>query len=345
MKARKGSSHGYDVVDHTRINPELGGDAGFERLSEALRHHDLGLILDFVPNHVGVHFADNPWWLDVLEWGEASPHAVSFDIDWDCCRIAPAAACCCRSSARPTDEALEKGEIELRYDAGEGSFSAWYFEHRLPIAPERYGEILRMRSSRKPARRTARRANTFSSSRRATRGCVIPIARKRLPSRQELKGIAGAPKSSRAGSPPIGPAGARRQTLALHHLLERQHYRLGHWRLASSDINYRRFFDVNTLAGLRVEDAGTFNAIHRLVKRLISEGRLQGLRLDHIDGLRDPAQYFQRLRRLIRDAQGKATKAFYVVVEKILGEHEDLHRFAGVHGTTGYEWLNAITRC
>jgi (1->4)-alpha-D-glucan 1-alpha-D-glucosylmutase len=129
----------------------------------------------------------------------------------------------------------------------------------------------------------------------------------------------------------------------LHHLLERQHYKLGHWRLASSDINYRRFFDVNSLAGLRVEDAGTFDAIHALVERLIAEGKLQGLRLDHIDGLRDPAQYFQRLRRLIRAAQRGEPKPFYMVIEKILGEHEKLHAFSGVHGTTGYEWMNAIT--
>ena len=143
MKARKGSTHGYDIVDHTKLNPELGGEAGFERLSAALKQHDLGLILDFVPNHVGVHFADNPWWLDVLEWGPASPHAASFDIDWEQLPYRAAAACCCRSSARSYGQALERGEIELRYDADEGSFSAWYFEHRLPIAPERYGEILR----------------------------------------------------------------------------------------------------------------------------------------------------------------------------------------------------------
>src|SRR5207245_4009884 len=111
-------------------------------------------------------------------------------------------------------------------------------------------------------------------------------------------------------------------TLSLHHLLERQHYKLGHWRLASSDINYRRFFDINTLAGLRVEDAGTFEAIHRMVKRLIAEGKLSGLRLDHIDGLRDPAQYFLRLRRLIRDARGEVAGPFYMVLEKMLGEHE-----------------------
>ena len=127
-------------------------------------------------------------------------------------------------------------------------------------------------------------------------------------------------------------------------MLERQHYRLGHWRLASSDINYRRFFDINTLAGLRVEDAGTFEAIHRLVRRLIGEEKLQGLRLDHIDGLRDPVQYFQRLRRLVREAQGDRAAPFYVVIEKILGEQEKLPAFSGVHGTTGYEWMNAITQ-
>src|SRR5579872_111561 len=143
MKARKGSTHGYDVVDHTKFNPELGGEDGFIRLSDALKSNDLGLILDFVPNHVGVHFADNPWWLDVLEWGEASPHAVSFDIDWDQLPYRARGGVLLPILGSPYGEALEKGEIELRYDASEGSFSAWYFEHRLPIAPERYGEILR----------------------------------------------------------------------------------------------------------------------------------------------------------------------------------------------------------
>src|SRR6476646_6109106 len=143
MKARKGSAHGYDVVDHTRINPELGGDAGFERLSQTLKQHDLSLILDFVPNHVGVHFADNPWWLDVLEWGPASPHAVSFDIDWDLLPYRARGGVLLPILGSSYGQALERGEIELRYDANEGSFSAWYFEHRLPIAPERYGEVLR----------------------------------------------------------------------------------------------------------------------------------------------------------------------------------------------------------
>ena len=344
MKARKGSTHGYDVVDHTRINPELGGDAGFDRLSEALQQHDLGLILDFVPNHVGVHFADNPWWLDVLEWGEASPHAVSFDIDWDLLPYRARGGVLLPIVGSSYGQALEKGEIELRYDAGEGSFSAWYFEHRLPIAPERYSEILHTIVREAGADNSAAGKHLFELASRY-KGLRHPNRKEAPAFKAEIRDINGGAEliarglqAYRAG--PDHPA----QTLSLHHLLERQHYKLGHWRLASSDINYRRFFDVNSLAGLRVEDAGTFHAAHRLVKRLIAEGKLQGLRLDHIDGLRDPVQYFQRLRHLIRDAQGKARKEFYVVVEKILGEHEDLHRFTGVHGTTGYEWLNVITQ-
>jgi (1->4)-alpha-D-glucan 1-alpha-D-glucosylmutase len=344
MKSRKGSTHGYDIVDHTQINPELGGDAGFERLSRALKQHDLGLILDFVPNHVGVHFADNPWWLDVLEWGPASLHAVSFDIDWDLLPYRARGGVLLPIIGSSYGQALEKGEIELRYDADEGSFSAWYFEHRLPIAPERYSEILRSLVKEAGAETDTAGKRILDLASR-TKGLRHPNRKEAPAFKAELKSIAGAADiiargldAYRAG--PDRPA----QVLALHHLLERQHYKLGHWRLASSDINYRRFFDVNTLAGLRVEDPGTFDAIHRLVKTLIAEDRLQGLRLDHIDGLRDPAQYFQRLRRLIRDAQGKDARPFYVVIEKILGEQEKLHGFSGVHGTTGYEWLNVITQ-
>ena len=344
MKARKGSTHGYDIVDHTKINPELGGDAGFERLSQALKQHDLGLILDFVPNHVGVHFADNPWWLDVLEWGPASPHAVSFDIDWDILPYRARGGVLLPIIGSSYGQALESGEIELRYDADEGSFSAWYFEHRLPIAPERYSEVLRAVVKEAGAEDGAAGKRILELASRY-KGLRHPNRSEAPAFKTELKRIAGSADIIARGLDAYrsGPDRAA-QILALHHLLERQHYKLGHWRLASSDINYRRFFDVNTLAGLRVEDSGTFDAIHRLVRRLIAEGKLQGLRLDHIDGLRDPAQYFQRLRRLIRDAQGEDAKPFYMVVEKILGEHEKLHPFAGVHGTTGYEWLNAITK-
>jgi (1->4)-alpha-D-glucan 1-alpha-D-glucosylmutase len=343
MKARKGSAHGYDITDHTRLNPELGGETGFARLSAALKQHDLGLILDFVPNHVGVHFADNPWWLDVLEWGPASPHAASFDIDWDQLPHRARGGVLLPILGTSYGEALERGEIELRYDASEGSFSCWYFEHRLPIAPERYSELLRVivkdagAEASEPGRQMLDLASRYT-------GLQHPDRKEAPAFKAALKAIAGSAEIIARGLAAYraGPDRAA-QTLALHHLLERQHYKLGHWRLASSDINYRRFFDVNSLAGLRVEDAGTFASIHRLVKELIADGKLQGLRLDHIDGLRDPAQYFQRLHRLVRDVRGKDAAPFYVVVEKILGEQERLHAFAGIHGTTGYEWLNAIT--
>jgi (1->4)-alpha-D-glucan 1-alpha-D-glucosylmutase len=344
LKARKGSTHGYDIVDHTQFNPELGGEPGFDRLSGELKRNDIGLILDFVPNHMGVHFADNPWWLDVLEWGEASPYAAAFDIDWDLLPYRARGGVLLPILGSSYRDALEGGEIELRFDAQDGSFSAWYFDHRLPIAPQRYSEILATIVDHADAKDTdvGRRILALASRHKGLRqpdrdeAPAFKAELARIPGAATLIGQGLA--AYRAG--PDRPA----QTLALHHLLERQHYKVAHWRLASSDINYRRFFDINTLAGLRMEDARTFAAIHPLVARLIAQDRLQGLRLDHIDGLRDPAQYFQRLRRMIRDARGGARRPFYLLIEKILGEEEHLPRFAGVDGTTGYEWLNAISQ-
>ena len=344
MKARKGSSHGYDVVDHTKLNPELGGEAGFAKLSEALRAHDLGLILDFVPNHVGVHFADNPWWLDMLEWGPASPHASAFDIDWEQLPYRKRGGVLLPILGSSYGEALERGDIELRYDASEGSFSCWYFEHRLPIAPERYGEVLRTvvkeagaederRGKADPCPRLALQGISPSQSpgsaalqagaegdrrrRRTHRARSGRLSRRRGPPRPD----AGAASSAGAPALQARPLAAGLQRHQLSPLLRRQ------------------------LAGRAARRRGQhLRGRARLVKRLIAEGRLQGLRLDHIDGLRDPAQYFQRLRRLIREARGGEAKPFYIVVEKILGEGEALQPFAGVHGTTGYEWMNAIAQ-
>jgi (1->4)-alpha-D-glucan 1-alpha-D-glucosylmutase len=344
LKARAGSTHGYDIVNHDEFNPELGGEDGFERLSAILKANDIGLILDFVPNHVGVHFADNPWWLDVLEWGPSSPHAASFDIDWDTLPYRARGGVLLPIIGNGYGNALDGGEIELKYDAENGSFSAWYYEHRLPIAPERYGEILRAI--------VKHAEGTNSAAGQALLALADQHKGLRHPNYEEAPAFKAAIAAVEGGAALINKgldayrAGKDRPTptQALHHLLERQHYKLGHWRLASSEINYRRFFDVNTLAGLRVEDAGTFDAIHRLVKRLIAEDKLQGLRLDHIDGLRDPAQYFVRLKRLIREAQGDKAKPFYLLIEKILGDDEKLVPLAGVHGTTGYEWMNVITQ-
>ncbi|HEY0235488.1 MAG TPA: malto-oligosyltrehalose synthase [Afipia sp.] len=344
MKARKGSMHGYDIIDHNLINPELGGEGGFERFSETLKANDLGLILDFVPNHMGVHFADNVWWLDVLEWGEDSPHAASFDIDWDMLPYRAKGGVLLPILGTSYGSALEKGDIELRYDTNEGSFSAWYFEHRLPIAPERYSEILRVAVNEAGANDDAAGKQILEHAAHY-KGLRRPNRPEAPAFKTGLMAIPGAAAVIARGlSAYRAAAGHTAQIQALHSLLERQHFKLGHWRLATSEINYRRFFDVNSLAGLRVEDPATFERIHRLVKRLILEDKLQGLRLDHIDGLRDPAQYCQRLQRLIRDARGNSRQPFYLLIEKILGEGEELPKLAGVHGTTGYEWLNVVTQ-
>src|ERR1700759_3015903 len=188
--ARKGSTHGYDVVDHTRLNPELGGEAGFERLSAALMRHDLGLILDFVPNHVGVHYADNPWWLDMLEWGPPSPHAPSFDIDWEQLPYRKRGGVLLPILGSSYGEALERGDIELRHDANEGSFSCWYFEHRLPIAPERYSEVLRtvVKEAGAETTETGKQVLALASG---YRGLRHPNRSEAPGFKAELKGIAG----------------------------------------------------------------------------------------------------------------------------------------------------------
>jgi (1->4)-alpha-D-glucan 1-alpha-D-glucosylmutase len=343
LKARSGSTHGYDIIDHNALNPEIGGEAGFLRLSEALIKAGMALILDFVPNHMGVHFADNAWWLDVLEWGPKSPHAASFDIEWDTLPERPRGGVLLPILGRSYGEALESGEIELRYDPGEGSFSAWYFEHRLPIGPNRYGDILKKIVSQTNAHDDPVGHRLLELAARYA-GPNNPPRDKAPAFKRELAGIEGASELIERGlvayQPKSKEPGA---VLQLHHLLERQYYRPAHWRLAGTEINYRRFFDVNALAGLRIEDARTFEVIHRLVVRLIGEGRLQGLRLDHIDGLRDPQQYLRRLQSLIRQTRGADGRAFYILIEKILADGERLPRFAGVSGTTGYEWLNVIS--
>jgi (1->4)-alpha-D-glucan 1-alpha-D-glucosylmutase len=344
LKARHGSTHGYDVVDHNALNPELGGEEGLRQLSAALGEADMGLILDFVPNHMGVHYADNVWWLDVLEWGRASPYADFFDIDWSLLAHRPAGGVLLPILGTSYGEALERGDIELRYDAAEGSFAAWYYEHRLPIAAPRYGEILEKVVTEALARDRPTGWRLIELAARY-RGPHNPAREKAPALKAELAAIEGAEAIIAHGLDAYRPnVGGHAAALSLHGLLERQHYRLAHWRLSASDINYRRFFDINSLAGLRVEDTHTFAAIHRLVARLIAEGLLQGLRLDHIDGLRDPQQYLQRLQRLISNARTSQRGRFYVVVEKILAEHEHLPRFTGVAGTTGYEWLNVLSR-
>ena len=342
LAARPGSTHGYDIVDHNRFNSELGGEEAFQRLSTALAEADIGLILDFVPNHMGVGYSDNQWWLDVLEWGQKSPQAASFDIDWNGLPHRQQPGVLLPILGRPYADALAQGEIELKFDAQTGSFAAWYFEHKLPINPPRYGEILRNLVSA---------ANAHDSpAGQAIIGLAQPHRHPNDPSykdapqfKRDLAAIDGIADIAERGLYAYR-ADTEAGRLALHRLLERQHFQLAYWRVAFSAINYRRFFDINDLAGLRAEHPATFRAMHGLVARLIAERKLHGLRLDHIDGLRDPAQYTRRLQDLIRRVLPSLRgKPFYVLVEKILGDNEPMPELRGVAGTTGYERLNHIS--
>jgi (1->4)-alpha-D-glucan 1-alpha-D-glucosylmutase len=346
LKARAGSTHGYDIVDHNALNPEFSGDDGFAKLSKALADANIGLILDFVPNHMGVAYADNAWWLDVLEWGPRSPHAQSFDIDWETLPYRPQGGILLPILGKSYGDALEDGDLALKYDPKEGSFSAWYYEHRLPIRPNRYGEILKnvVAAAGATEEEAGRRLLAFAER------YPDPNApsREQAPAyKAELAAIEGGAEVIERGLDAYRPSPTDpNRILLLHRLLERQHFRVAHWRVAFTEINYRRFFDVNDLAGIRVEDLPTFAAAHRRVMALIASGQLHGLRLDHIDGLSDPAQYTRRLSRLVRAALDPSARGrpFYIVVEKILADGETMPDLPGVAGTTGYDVLNVLTR-
>jgi (1->4)-alpha-D-glucan 1-alpha-D-glucosylmutase len=292
---------------------------------------------------MGVGHADNSWWLDVLEWGPKSPFAGVFDIDWTMLPFRSHAGLLLPILGKPYGEALEQGEIKLRFNAEQGSFSFWYFDHRLPVRPDRYSEIV------KTAVAFADAAHTASG--RELLGVADHYGELSTPTREQAPTLKAALACVDSGADIIeaGLAGYTTQnddtTRSLHRLLERQHYRLAHWRVAISEINYRRFFDINDLAGIRVEDIRTFRLTHRKVAQMIADGTLHGLRLDHIDGLYHPEQYCSRLQRLVGAARGTVNaKPFYTVVEKILAPNETIPKFPGIAGTTGYDVLNLISR-
>lgn len=317
LQARPGSTHGYDIVDHGAFNPELGGAEGFERFSEAVSANGLKLLLDIVPNHMGVGGSDNSWWLDVLEWGPTSPQARTFDIAWSNGKLL------LPYLGSPYGDELEAGKLELRYEASTGRFDLWYYHNRMPIRPADYGDLLER--TRDP--RFEPLVGRFRALAR------IDNAHEEAESlRAELAALPKEPVE-RVLADLNGTAGDRASFQALHELLERQHWRAASWRVAADEINYRRFFDVNDLAGVRVEDPVVFDAVHALTLRLVHEGRLQGLRIDHIDGLADPEGYCRRL----RDAVGQTP----IYVEKILASHEKLRDWP-IQGTTGYDFLNQL---
>ena len=327
-EARPGSTHGYDIVNHARLNPEIGGDADFRALTEALAAHGMGLVVDIVPNHMGVGGRDNAWWLDVLEWGEASPYAAYFDINWDPVREDLKDRVLLPVLGDQYGAVLESGGIALRFDPAEGSFSAWYYEHRFPICPHSYPAILRRGG---PALAALEQA--FTALRRLppeeAREAALDLKR-RLAAASADPVVAAAIEAALPAftGRPGRPASFRR----LHRLLEAQSYRIAFWRVATEEINYRRFFNINDLAGLRIELPELFEATHRLLFALVEGGEIEGLRIDHIDGLFDPAAYCAALRQRVGDET-------YLVVEKILARYERLPDWP-IEGSTGYDFVN-----
>ncbi len=302
--ARPGSTHGYDITDHNRFNEELGGEAGYRLFADTLKAHGLGQVLDFVPNHMGIG-PDNAAWVSVLEWGRQSPTASMFDIDWKPRSVSGAAKLIVPALGSHYGEALDKGEFTLVFDAEKGSFFVHYLETPFPLCPADYATIhadLHTVAAVEEGEALKRRLVEDTSVHPAIQASVAAI-------------------NADHGK--------------LHDLLERQHYRLAYWRVASSEVNYRRFFDINELAGLRTEDPKVFAQMHQKVLKLIAEGEVQGLRIDHIDGLADPEAYVRRL----KDTAGSG---LYVTVEKILAAHEALREDWRVEGTSGYDVLNQI---
>jgi (1->4)-alpha-D-glucan 1-alpha-D-glucosylmutase len=335
LMARPGSTHGYDITDHNRLNPEIGTEKELDALVDALKQRDMGLILDFVPNHMGVG-SDNPWWIEVLEWGESAPVAPFFDIDWDVGNgkvLLPVLG-------DQYGAVLLKGEVRVRFNAAEGTVSAWYWDHRFPIAPADYAELLQGASVPEEASDEYQRivdefARLALEARRRWRPGIHAEVRQL---QRDLAALARDARVAAAIGEAVetvnGATGKRATWRPLHALLERQAYRLAYWRVAADEINYRRFFNINDLAGLRVELPELFDRMHRLVFRLIDAGKLDGLRIDHIDGLFDPREYCERL-------QARYPDGLYVIVEKILAHDEALPDWP-IAGTTGYEFTNAV---
>src|SRR4051794_17530644 len=335
LTARAGSTHGYDIVNHNEINPELGGEEALQALVAELRARDMGLILDIVPNHMGVGGNDNAWWLDVLEWGRASRYADYFDVDWDPPDPTLRGRLLAPFLGSSYGECLQGGELKLEFDEADGRLFVSYYTHRFPIDPRDYPAVLLTVGG--PLEEPARLFADLGPGGRASVREAAKAARAELLQPAYTQAIGEALRAYDAKTP-------RGQDL-LHRLLERQHYRLAWWRAAADEINWRRFFDVNGLAGLRQEVPEVFEATHRTIFRLYTEGMIDGVRIDHVDGLAYPREYCRKLRRRLdaleaeRPPNLRGHRAI-LWIEKILAPHERLAQDWLTDGTTGYDFMS-----
>lgn len=350
--ATPGSTHGYDIVDHSHINPEIGGEEGFRQLSAELRARNMGMILDFVPNHMGIHETVNAWWRDVLENGMSSPYAGFFDIEWYPNKEELRTKVLLPILGNPYGVVLDEGQLQIEFH--NGSFSLRYYDRNLPLNPRKLPMILRHRIEDLEAAMPAddpRLVELLSINFQlehlpaVTRTDSTSIAerqREKEVARRRLQNLVDQSPEIRAHIERVvqeinGTPGDPTSFDLLHQVLEAQPYRLAFWRTAMHEINYRRFFDIDTLAGLRMEEPAVFEATHALALRLIREGHVTGFRLDHIDGLFDPPGYLNQL----LEACGSEHRV-YTIVEKILSDAEILRTDWAVHGTTGYDYLNLV---
>ena len=385
LQSRPGSMHGYDITDHNQVNPELGGEDEFRNLVRDLRQAGLGLLLDIVPNHMGVGYGSNPWWQDVLQNGQASEFATYFDIDWTPLKGELHGKILLPILGDQYGDELDRGAITLHFD--NHAFFLRYYDRQLPIDPQTYPIVfeafddLRGRQSEAEWKNSgmADLDHLLGEFRRlphhsTDEGEHLHQRRRAMPNLK--RGLAQLVNESAAVRDTVeeavrrcnGQPGNHRSFDLLHRLLEAQAYRLAHWRVSGEEINYRRFFDINDLVGVRMENPEVFAATHRLYRRLLAEGLIDGIRLDHPDGLYSPMQYFTRLQMLYSAAHccgrtpvGRTAEngieeevvarfnqcewqqpGLYVLVEKILEPGEDLPQHWPISGSVGYEFGNLV---
>jgi (1->4)-alpha-D-glucan 1-alpha-D-glucosylmutase len=335
LQAAPGSTHGYDVTDHSRLNEELGGHAGHRRLVKHLANAGLRQVLDIVPNHMALGRA-NAWWWDVLENGPSSRYARYFDIDWDPPERKLTAHVLMPVLGDQYGRVLEAGELAVqRRDA---SFVVRYYEHEAPLSPRSIDELLRHAAERAGSAELAALADAHGDLPHAILTDPAAVAERHEGKEDLRKRLAALCVANPAVAAAIDAelAALNADPDALDLLLDRQNYRLAYWATAAEELSYRRFFNIETLAGLRMEDPQVFADTHRLILELVGDGNVDGLRIDHIDGLADPQGYLDRLRN--------ATGGGYVLVEKILAPDEELPGAWPTAGTTGYDFLNRVTQ-
>jgi (1->4)-alpha-D-glucan 1-alpha-D-glucosylmutase len=361
FQARADSLHGYDITDHNKLNAAIGSRADYDAWIAQLRAHSMGQVLDFVPNHVGIGDSRNQWWMDVLENGRSSRYAPYFDIDWEPRKFDLRDKVLLPILSDQYGRVLERGELHVHFE--EGTFCLLYGERRLPIAPGTYRYILEVTlqnlADHKDEDYYAQLQSILTAleylpkrTEADPKRITERIREKEIIKRRLQRLCAEAPRVQQAMENALaqinGKPGDARSFDVLDKLLNAQSYRLAFWRVAAEEINYRRFFDVNELAAIRVELPKVFDAVHRLLLDLVSTGAVTGLRIDHPDGLYLPGEYFDKLQRRCAKALGialpKDGRAIYMVAEKILTGHETLRTDWRVHGTTGYDFANQLTQ-